>query len=392
MSAMRPSMILEFPPELMLEIFKRSMPSAPSPPSPREVPLLLAQICHRWREISLDSPELWSSVAFRRPLIDSNHQALVFVELWLSRAKGHPLQLSLEDKSDAVPTLLETAMRWSSQWEDVHLKLAVAAPALLHSIFFPRLRRLSIAINVSYLWGEAITILNAPLLRSVEVTEPNWNNILGSNLDLPWAQLTELLFYTFPHVGDAVSALQECPRLTRLHCRIACVPGSLPYHETAHSLSLNHLRILSSPVQLLPHLTLPSLETLQITDPADARPLVASVVERVLARSFCNLKSLQYDVYHHEGRMGQDLHDLLSVVPTIQRLSIHFSRGLALSRLAKALSSDSPTLVPDLQYLCSSLNRNYAWNLVNALSRQALDNLRLVAVDTGLSIRVFSAR
>ncbi|KAF7364473.1 F-box domain-containing protein [Mycena sanguinolenta] len=420
MSAGHPSLILEFPPELMLEIFKLSMPSVPGRPSPLEAPLLLAQICRQWREICLDSPELWSSVEFYRPSSIPN-LASDLVDLWLSRAKSHPLQLSLEDKfmgHDPVPALLAITMRWASQWEVAHIKFPIAASKYLRTTSFPLLRRLAVVINVSHLEGETITISNAPLLRSVEVTERNWYNIRWSRISLPWAQLTELLFYTFADVSDAVFALKECPSLTRLYCRIAYVPGSLPHYEMAGSLSLNHLRALSTPIQLLPHLALPKLESLHITDPAEARPLVAYVVEGLLARSFCILKSLQYDMYHHEGKMGDDLHDLLRVVPTILRLRINFSRGLAVSRIAEAISSDSPPLVPDLRYLYSSLDRGYAWNpawgpyhdalcnalrwrsaqnalrsfdfQVNALPSQALSALRLVAAETGLSIRVFA--
>jgi hypothetical protein len=133
--------------------------------------------------------------------------------------------------------------------------------------------------------------------------------------------------------------------------------------ETVASLSLNHLRVLSAHIALLRHLTLPALETLDIVDPEHARSFVAPVVDGVVARSSCTLKSLEYTQYQYghedEDQYETDLHNLLCAVPTIQRLTIHFLKGPAIIRVAETISSDSPILVPDLQHLC--LNGEIAW-------------------------------
>ncbi|KAJ7175185.1 hypothetical protein C8R43DRAFT_824335, partial [Mycena crocata] len=82
--------ILTLPNEITSQIFTECLPAdGLVRPSPRTAPLLVAQICRHWREVALATCELWSSVEFQKegrpPLIES----------WFSRAKGHPLALSL---------------------------------------------------------------------------------------------------------------------------------------------------------------------------------------------------------------------------------------------------------------------------------------------------------
>ncbi|KAJ7929564.1 hypothetical protein B0H13DRAFT_1564838, partial [Mycena leptocephala] len=88
--------ILSVPPEITGIIFIHCLPSNPLPfrewapwPSPHEAPLLLAQICRRWREICLDTPELWKSIAF------GDTKSVELQKRWLSRARNQPLTLSL---------------------------------------------------------------------------------------------------------------------------------------------------------------------------------------------------------------------------------------------------------------------------------------------------------
>lgn len=185
MSTQHRSPILRIPTELTLQIFKCAMPPQPSLPSALEAPLLVAQICRIWREICLSSPELWSTVEFSRPAADSHRPILDLAELWLSRAKTRPLRLWLQDmhrnRTGPVP-LLETTIRWSSQWEEVLITLPIATLSSLQNTSFPLLCRLILVI-VNHLVDEVFTISHAPLLRSVEV--PNYPRAMGTSGDRP---------------------------------------------------------------------------------------------------------------------------------------------------------------------------------------------------------------
>ncbi|KAF8879178.1 hypothetical protein CPB85DRAFT_1205762, partial [Mucidula mucida] len=52
------------PSELLLEIFSHCIPRVESPSDtdalhPRQAPWLLTRVCHRWRELVINSPRLW---------------------------------------------------------------------------------------------------------------------------------------------------------------------------------------------------------------------------------------------------------------------------------------------------------------------------------------------
>ncbi|KAJ7803865.1 hypothetical protein B0H13DRAFT_1473793, partial [Mycena leptocephala] len=79
--------ILSVPPEITATIFGHCLPALSSP-SLHEAPMLLTRICHQWREISLDTPALWASLAF------GERRSIELLKEWLSRARNHPLTIS----------------------------------------------------------------------------------------------------------------------------------------------------------------------------------------------------------------------------------------------------------------------------------------------------------
>ncbi|KII91415.1 hypothetical protein PLICRDRAFT_84784, partial [Plicaturopsis crispa FD-325 SS-3] len=49
------------PPEILTEIFDE-VTSRAFTPSSMEVPVLLGAVCHHWRQVSLLTPRMWSSI------------------------------------------------------------------------------------------------------------------------------------------------------------------------------------------------------------------------------------------------------------------------------------------------------------------------------------------
>ncbi|KAJ7192150.1 hypothetical protein C8J57DRAFT_1109802, partial [Mycena rebaudengoi] len=78
--------VLTLPAELVSRIFIACLPAYPRP-SPHTAPLLVVQICHHWREIALETSELWASLSIL------SQYPRKFLETWLGRAKGFPLSL-----------------------------------------------------------------------------------------------------------------------------------------------------------------------------------------------------------------------------------------------------------------------------------------------------------
>ncbi|KAJ7062540.1 hypothetical protein C8F01DRAFT_1134514 [Mycena amicta] len=97
--------ISSLPPELTTHIFLFCPPSDDDAvPKPHTAPLLLAQICRRWRAIALGTSALWRSLDLRfkphaistdRPPWATSVTMDPLLELWLGRARGRSLSLVL---------------------------------------------------------------------------------------------------------------------------------------------------------------------------------------------------------------------------------------------------------------------------------------------------------
>lgn len=106
--------VLSLPLEITTLIFRQHILAGSQPaPTPTVGPLLVAQVCSQWREISLVTPELWSSGQF------GDDSSVEIFNLWLSRAGNLPLDYSfnshLPSWADAV---IETFLPHTHHWQD----------------------------------------------------------------------------------------------------------------------------------------------------------------------------------------------------------------------------------------------------------------------------------
>ncbi|KAJ7193874.1 hypothetical protein GGX14DRAFT_527763 [Mycena pura] len=129
--------VLTLPNEIVSRIFVDCLPDhgrvRPSQTA------LLAQICRRWRDIALETCELWSSV----DLTSTRHITDQFLLTWISRGKQYPLSWTLRAGFDRVcafiPMIacrlwrLELCLAWTS-----YRKLANNRTS------FPNLRQLAL--------------------------------------------------------------------------------------------------------------------------------------------------------------------------------------------------------------------------------------------------------
>lgn len=106
----------------------RRLPSSTVRPSPHSPPLTFARVCRKWREIAMERCPLWSpDIAFSRPRyyvpvwcgVDHGH----LLEIWLSRAKGYPLSLTVRTPGGFIPSPVSSVISaYSGQFRCLELQ------------------------------------------------------------------------------------------------------------------------------------------------------------------------------------------------------------------------------------------------------------------------------
>ncbi|KAJ6488228.1 hypothetical protein C8R47DRAFT_1320590 [Mycena vitilis] len=205
---------LPLPTEIITRIFDYCLPAETYiTPSPKNAPLLLAQICHPWRDICLDTPSLWASIG-----CDDRYDPMriELLEVWLSRGRSRPLSVYLHSRNVARATAVMRAVaRHSSRLEDAQLIFPGSVHQQLSTLTFPRLKHLVILnyILPSTPGVGSVTIQDAPLLQQAIII----NTCI--TLDSPLGQLTSLrLFAPRATVTEYIAVLRCCPNLLDLNC------------------------------------------------------------------------------------------------------------------------------------------------------------------------------
>ena len=288
--------VRKLPPEVLAEIFRRCLPEPHIQKSPdrRLTLLLLTQICRKWRDITLSTPDLWASLNME--LNDSNMSHCVSVMTrWFSRAHGYPLSLDILGiriwSNWNLQRLAETIVPLCSRLQDLTLYITSMFFDILPQIqaTFPMLRSLKLQVFNQNASSDSIWPLKlfklSPNLHSVYL------DIHPSNVDLPWAQLTIL------HIGEHASVdtmqcrdlIQSCPNLDQC----------------------SFLSVISSAVSLSePVLFHPSLRVARFT--LDDRRPVIGLFDLFM---FPNLQEFHLDykhIGHTEIQFAEELIDFLS--------------------------------------------------------------------------------
>lgn len=149
-----PLAIHDLPWEIMQDIFQEYLRSSPHfpellnlPGSYRRIrthydatttPILLGHVCSSWRTIVMSTPSLWSTMLALSP----EPCDLPLAKLWLARSGHCLLDLTIVDghardvdpTQSAIALLLSAAIRRSSQWRMVDLRLGPAMESLFLSI------------------------------------------------------------------------------------------------------------------------------------------------------------------------------------------------------------------------------------------------------------------
>ncbi|KAJ6472865.1 hypothetical protein C8R47DRAFT_1053933 [Mycena vitilis] len=321
--------VLTVPADIVSRIFVACLPDYAHGrvrPSAGKPPLLLGQICRRWRGIAISSSELWTSVDIFFPYFRQREYwpwAFPLLEMWLSRANGRLLSVTMRSPRARLTRPVISLL--SSVAEQLHtLELDLHFQDFQHlargwkNRRFPNLKRL-----------EDFSGLNHPSLSASSEPRPMSDR---------YPSLTAVeLGYTDVHTISGI--FQQFPGLLHL--------GATAGDELdARTVFAAHLRSLSLRGTNLASFTLPGLCRLELHaavgfDPAhDDPPIMFPTLLSFLARSSCVLEHLALDLRCSKERDG--FIACLQVVTALTSLTINV--GYDDSGFIQSLSSTAPVL------------------------------------------------
>ncbi|KAJ7729940.1 hypothetical protein B0H16DRAFT_1893722 [Mycena metata] len=290
---------LELPYELTSKIFIDCLPLRRRVrPRRRQAPLQIAQVCGHWRAVALATPELWSSIYLEfsygstsfdgiptlfgedNPDLIEDYTATL-LELWFTRAAGHPLSITLICSRGTFldPKIFAVLAAHANRWGRVELAITEFDFLHFNQIVGP-----------------------FPLLQSLSL------RIIDHST-------------SFPH---RISAIEFSPNLRALQLR-------------------DHLfRLLQSPRTLaeLPH----TLTALQIEWSINEEPLLGkSTLEALvwLFEHFPQLRHFNCPVYHWPFQGSRLVQPLKSLVLSHNNIALHFFELPVLEHLQVSLGGDT---------------------------------------------------
>ncbi|RXW23676.1 hypothetical protein EST38_g2169 [Candolleomyces aberdarensis] len=245
------SLIRRFPQEILERIFTHSRPAdGYSTLSPADCPLILLRVCRRWREIAINTPQLWSSFEVTIPIHlcyvpssppNPKHQLRVAsflgeVDRWLERSANHPLCIrepggpstSSAANTDHIMSEISTKLvTRSSRWKSVDFEpfpfvlekmahLGTTPPPILTNLrlasyIYPVIDH---ADQIDGQWYfQCSGLLTAPNLKSLHLRNHQGQDYPYNFTQLPvsWSNLTSLSLGTMASYFFRFTFHQDTP-------------------------------------------------------------------------------------------------------------------------------------------------------------------------------------
>ncbi|KAJ7730097.1 hypothetical protein DFH07DRAFT_945485 [Mycena maculata] len=412
--------ILTLPVEITAHIFVDCLPDALSAPNPSCAPMLLGYVCRKWREISLQTPVLWSSLRAEFKY-ETNLNFERLVQEWLRRSGTSPLNLALAfdwfyhcctDRRHAYGALpsdfrfsvLDDLIERSPQWQTVDLLLmsSCAAARLRTRLLrvprtFLRLRTLRFHTSAEFPTHLANEVFYASALRVAD---------LAAVSPAIFLTLDNLAVFSAENLSPAecLAVIRSAPRLLDCCFRsnpkefLAAAPRNgihsflhytipndpLPPHRSLRSLSLDpqhfqaeNLGYSSMCFKLLPWLTLPALSELTLT----YTPQTAAETDSFL--SFIR-RSPALDTLTATVTDSGSIASCLAAMPALTGFALELhADGQDMLEIFRRLK-DSPAFLPSIQTILIFLRHRVA--APHAVDDRLLD-AQLRPLIEGLSAR-----
>nr|GAT50006.1 predicted protein [Mycena chlorophos] len=293
--------IEDLPTEILGEIFGHVLPEYPARSAivGLDSPYALAEVCHRWREIVMDTPRFWAGLTIA---LHNNRLLpfkLEFIQKALERSKTRPLSILLRSDHGIpiLPNVIRLLFKHCARWEHLTLDL----PGTLNQAAFsyaaveelPLLKTLTIMPAARY---DVHYIL--PQFLRLFVAAPHFQRLLqGHVADTETLHLLPLELLTHLTLEDVeLSRLAAVLKETRalVHCCArpqvrtlrpvphAFTPITLPSLKTLILQDLN-IDTVDGP-NFLDALTLPALKSLELGElllGAEPLRILTSLIQRM---------------------------------------------------------------------------------------------------------------
>ncbi|KAK6984807.1 hypothetical protein R3P38DRAFT_2743704 [Favolaschia claudopus] len=334
----------DLPFELISKVFIHCLPRyGRVRPDPQLAPLLLLQICSRWRAVALATPWLWNSIflecfresgytglsiLFEDELPLAIHPIASLVDLWFSRCEGFPLSITLLSREVGLSLpygvigVIQSRCSW---WNRLELRLANQNLTDLFSVEgpFPLLQNVALG-NSSYnvlplpFEIQRDVYLKSPSLEIFRMRHssinPFFKGVMGGGPKLHTMELCHHRF-DFDSLTEFFSLL---PDLRHLNVEVYNPSGVV---SSLRRLSIPGLKtlVVERNIDFLAYISAPALEDLGVPVQTE---LDATIVVSFVSRSGCALHGLSL----RNVTMSHDTWSvLLPVTTTVATLDLHKS-------------------------------------------------------------------
>ncbi|KAJ7857777.1 hypothetical protein B0H13DRAFT_1156463 [Mycena leptocephala] len=320
-------------------------------PSPLLAPLLLVQICSRWRRVALDTPMLWTELQLVHPRNQLRDN--IMLENWVSNAS--PLPISLSARCFYSDPLLH-ALTLIRRFKAVHLQLSWDSSEALASYSGCDAEILHIEIvGRTYFPAHYPAFRDSPSLRGFTL-DTHGGSLLS--FVLPWAQLTDLRV-SEPLGFSSMTVLVQCTNL--VNCTFGMMGHFIEGEDVAHHdhrtlpfLTFAHFTFWrlneTNTEEFLRPLVFPSLKTLIFDSKEERGWWLPEALADFQLRSGFELESLEI---HGLSFGPEELTIVLECLPSLKSLTVIDVEGVASSvAVIHALTwNDSHSLLPQLELL-----------------------------------------
>ena len=271
--------VRSLPAEILSEIFIRLKDATAlsdaikwSIGSPRlnKTPLLLGNVCSRWRTVVLSTPSLWASFALTIAS-DRLERSTALAEMWLARAGVCPLSISLGAASNynsSMRPFMQAFLPYCERWYEVRLDL----PTAFIDNWYPAKNRL-LSLHKLFI-GTRCGLNNVfalvPQLRHLYLASLSYP---PSDFQLPWSQLQFCEMGIKRRHDSCLELLRLTPNLEE--CVIWPYNSGEVSHTPAQLSRVHRMQIYQNPIRFLNKLLLPELRELFL-DGDDSFPWIAT--------------------------------------------------------------------------------------------------------------------